>query len=136
MGKIVSAMAMSHAFAMLDPELWDEVRTQNRARFIERLGFEPAAVPQFLASSPDDARRRCERIRGAQESLRKSLAIAKPDTLIIVGDDQNENLTRENVPQIAIYAGGDLTARMRREKTGKEVQADQELAQKILVAGV
>jgi aromatic ring-opening dioxygenase LigB subunit len=136
MGKIVSAMAMSHAFAMLDPDLWDEVRTQNRARFIERLGFEPPAVPQLLASSPDDDKRRFKRIREAQESLRQSLAAARPDTLIIVGDDQNENLTRENVPQIAIYTGGDVTARMRRDKTGKKVQADQELAQKIMVTGV
>jgi aromatic ring-opening dioxygenase LigB subunit len=136
MGKIVGAMAMSHAFAMINLDEWDETRAQNRTRFIERQGFEPPAIPQLATASAEDDRRRFKRILDAQATLRQSLATAKPDTLILIGDDQNENLTRENVPQIAVYTGGDFDARMRREKTARKVKANQELARKILVDGV
>jgi hypothetical protein len=136
MGKIVNAMAMSHAFAMIDPGDWDKTRAENRARFIERQGVEPPPVAQLSNSSEEDDKKRFKRILDAQGSLRQSLADSRPDTLILVGDDQNENLTRENVPQIAVYAGGDFNARLRREKTARKVEANQELARKILLDGV
>ena len=111
MGKIVNAMALSHAFAMRDPSTWDEGRRQNRSRYIERQGKEPAVPSGLAAANPTDDAIRFEHIKSAQEKLRKELTQSKPDIVIVVGDDQNENLNKELMPQIAVYTGGDYAAR-------------------------
>ncbi len=36
--------------------------------------------------------------------------IIKPDALILIGDDQNENFKEDNLPQIAIYLGEQFIA--------------------------
>jgi hypothetical protein len=136
MGKIVNAMALSHAFAMRDPASWDQGREQNRRRYIERQGKEPPLLPELTAANPAHDAIRFEHIRAAQEKLRKDLAQAKPDVVILVGDDQNENLGSDLMPQIAVYTGGDYTARMRQSPNGRRYRADKNLSAKLLEAGV
>ena len=136
MGKIVNAMALSHAFAMRDPSTWDEGRQQNRSRYIERQGKEPPVPPGLAAANPADDAIRFEHIRSAQEKLRKELAQSKPDIVIVVGDDQNENLGKDLMPQIAVYTGGDYIAKMRHSRAGRSYRAEQAFSLKLLEAGV
>jgi hypothetical protein len=136
MGKIVNAMALSHAFAMRDPGTWDEGRRQNRSRYIERQGQEPPVPPGLAAADPADDAIRFEHIRSAQEKLRQELAQAKPDIAIVVGDDQNENLGKALMPQIAVYTGGDYIAKMRHSHTGRSYRAEQAFSLKLLEVGV
>jgi hypothetical protein len=136
MGKIVNAIATSHAFAMLDPGLWDEVREQNRGRYIQRQGKEPPLLPELAAADPADDVVRFARIQKAQSQLRQELAAAKPDIFVIVGDDQNENLSSAVMPQIAVYTGGDYTGRMRHGGKPRPYRAAQEFSQRLLESGI
>jgi len=48
-------MASSHAFTLLDPEKWDEVRERNRAGYKRRYGVEPPVQPKVAEESPEIA---------------------------------------------------------------------------------
>lgn len=106
MGTIVAGFASSHAFTFMEPSTWPQFREKNRASYEKRIGS-PAAVPAGLAEEDvTDLEARFERIRSATRGLRE-LAIERDlDALVIVGDDQNENLTEQNMPQLAVYTGG------------------------------
>jgi len=49
-------MASSHAFTLLDPEKWDEVRERNRAGYKRRYGVEPPVQPKVAEESPEENR--------------------------------------------------------------------------------
>lgn len=136
MGKIVSAMATSHAFAMLDPGIWDEVREQNRSRYIQRQGKEPPLLPELASADPACDAVRFARIQRAQAQLREELGAAKPDIFIIIGDDQNENLTGAVMPQIAVYTGGDYTGKMRHGGKARPYRAAQDFSARLLETGI
>lgn len=136
MGKIVNAVATSHAFAMLDPSIWDEVREQNRRRYIERQGKEPPALRQLADADPADDVIRFARIQKAQAQLRWELAATKPDIFVIIGDDQNENLSSAVMPQIAIYTGGDYVGKMRRGGRARSYRAAQDFSARLLETGI
>ncbi len=105
MGQLTLAMATSHAFAFMDFDTWDEFRARNRSIYQTRYGVTPPVLPELERESVVDSRSRFERIKAAHERLREALAREKPDALILIGDDQNENLTIANLPQIAVYSG-------------------------------
>src|SRR5437870_10705165 len=111
MGKIVAGMASSHAFALRDPAGWDGSREMNRQMYQRRYGQAPPIQPQIAEETDDDVRQRFANISGALDHLKAKLDEIKPDALILVGDDQNENLKEDNLPQIAIYLGEDFEAR-------------------------
>lgn len=136
MAKIVNAMATSHAFAMLDPGIWDEVREQNRSRYVERHGKEPPLLPQFAAANADDDKRRFARITAAQQELRRELEISQPEIIVVIGDDQNENLSKELMPQIAVYTGGDYTAKLRHSTKTRRYRAAPDFSARLLETGV
>ncbi len=52
--------------------------------------------------------RRYQPIRDGLIFLRDRLREKKPDALILIGDDQNENYREDNLPQIAIFVGDQL----------------------------
>ncbi|MPZ15486.1 MAG: extradiol ring-cleavage dioxygenase [Chloroflexi bacterium] len=112
MSKLVAGMASSHAFALQEPSSWDEHRLRNRQMYARRYGTLPPEQPGVAEETDDENHRRYERIRDAFGFLRRKLEEMRPDALIFIGDDQNENFT-DQVPQIAIYLGEDFLARSR-----------------------
>lgn len=111
MGTVIAGMASSHAFALRDPHGWDEGRQRSRGNYARRFGVEPPEQPRVAEESDEDILSRYARISGGFDYIRDRLAEARPDALIFIGDDQNENFTTANLPQIAIYLGDDFLAR-------------------------
>lgn len=108
MGKIILGMASSHAFALVEPSEWDEKREMNRSRYTRRHGTEPPIHPQIDLETLENRESRYKKIREGLDLFRESLKKKKPDSMIVIGDDQNENFKNDNVPQIAIYLGDEF----------------------------
>jgi aromatic ring-opening dioxygenase catalytic subunit (LigB family) len=105
MGKIIAALASSHANTLVEPGRWDERREHNRAAYKKRYGVEPPIHPKIAEESMEIRQRRYQPIRDGLIQLRDRLRETKPDALILIGDDQNENYREDNLPQVAIYVG-------------------------------
>lgn len=109
MGRIIAGIGSSHAFALVDPARWDEMREQNRSFYSRRYGSSPPVQPQVAQETDEDIERRYARIREAHALIRRRLEELDPGVLILIGDDQNEHFTRATVlPQVAVYQGGDF----------------------------
>jgi len=105
MANIVTAYGTSHAFTLMPPGEWDAFRKKNQAGFHRRYGTTPADHPRVAAEDDASNAVRYERISEALDRIALSLERARPDALILIADDQNENLSRANLPQVAIYTG-------------------------------
>lgn len=94
MATLVGVLNMSHSpFCYMAPEKWNEVRAGRAHR---------ADVPR------DDAetnRRKWDRIQAAFAVLRAQLAAARPDVVVVFGDDQLECFDFRNYPSFAVYVG-------------------------------
>ena len=110
MGKIVAGLASSHAYTLLDPSEWDKRREKNRSMFRNRYGVEAQAHPKIVTETAQDRATRYQRVREGLGFLSAKLKEKKPDCLILVGDDQNENYNEANLPQIALYTGDEVLA--------------------------
>jgi hypothetical protein len=97
--------ASSHAFALIEPAQWDERRARNREGYLRRYGSIPDEMPAVVAETDEQVASRFATVRSAFDRLRTAIVAAQLDTLILVGDDQNEHFT-EGAPQIGIYTGG------------------------------
>lgn len=89
----------------MPPERWDEVRRRNRKRYAERYGSEPPEHPRVAEETDDHIKAHYRRVRDAFSVLRQVIEESRPDALVVIGDDQNENFSTQNVPQFAIYTG-------------------------------
>lgn len=136
MGKIVAAFGSSHAFTFMDPGQWDDFRGHNRQSYQRRQGTEPPEQPAALAETLEDNRTRYGRIRAAHETVRRTLRETQPDALIVIGDDQNELFSDANIPQLALYTGGDFRLSRRFTKAGATYRSHCDLAQALLEQGV
>lgn len=97
-------------FAEFDPaidQLRDkagELRTYADLKEAAAPGLKVWLDKQSLAS-------RYERAQAGIATLRQILARASPDAIVIVGDDQNELLGRDNMPAFLIYWGEEIVSR-------------------------
>jgi hypothetical protein len=94
MATLAGVFAMSHSpFCYMGPERWNEVRASRALR---------ADVPV-----DDDAvnRTKAARVAAAFARLRAELAAARPDVVVVFGDDQLECFDFRNYPAFAVYAG-------------------------------
>jgi aromatic ring-opening dioxygenase catalytic subunit (LigB family) len=132
MGTIVAAIASSHAFAVLDPERWDELRERNRKLYVQRQGREAPSHPRLEAETKEDIAVRYGRVRDGLRTLRHIIEESRPDVLLVIGDDQNEDYTVQNVPQFAIYTGPDAVLFDRLTKQERSYECDAEAARAIL----
>jgi 2,3-dihydroxyphenylpropionate 1,2-dioxygenase len=107
---IVAAFATSHAYAFQEPETWDRRRERSKANVARRTGRPATDTALALAETLDDNRTRYARIRSAHEEIRRRLKALKGDAVILIGDDQAENFTADNMPQLLVYTGGDYVA--------------------------
>src|SRR3979409_295277 len=94
MAKLVGVFNTAHTpFCFMPPENWDVVRSSRPIR---------ADVPR---DDLEQSKAKSQRIRVAFDTLRAKLAEAKPDVLIVFGDDQMECFDFRNFPSFAVYVG-------------------------------
>ena len=137
MGSLVAAMASSHAFAVAPPEKWDELRERNRNMYAQRHNVAvPPPHPQLSAETWEDVKARYGRVRSGLLELKRIIEESKPDALIVIGDDQNENYTSQNVPQFAIYTGADAVFFDRLFKEERTYPCAAEVSRAILSSAV
>lgn len=109
-------MASSHALTVVEPAHWDSECAINRASYKRRYRVEPVLHPKALEETMEVREERYGRIREGLDFLQRKLKQKRPDALILVGDDQDENFTEDNWPQIAIYVGEEVFSTRRREE--------------------
>jgi hypothetical protein len=107
---IAGAFATSHAYTFQEPETWDARRERSKTNVARKAGKPASDTPQALAETLDDNRRRYASIREAHQQIRVKLKEAKADAVLLIGDDQAENFTAENMPQLLIYTGEEYVA--------------------------
>lgn len=102
MGEICLGMGASHSpILFVSPEKW-------LARI--HKGQSSADEPQSFKLTPDNVaktRIQVQRCHEAYGKLRGLLREARPDALVIIGDDQGENFYPGNMPPFAILVGAD-----------------------------
>ncbi len=132
MAHVVAGMASSHAYTFIDPNRWEERREVTRERYRKRYGEYPAVQPQIAQETLEGNRERYQDIRGGLDRLKRSFDALRPDTLVLIADDQDENYREDNLPQIAIYTGERAVAIDSETARTIEVQSDAALATRIL----
>ncbi len=94
MARITSVIACSHSPFLFQPlEWWDEVR---KAR--------PVSAHTRADSAEENAQKR-HRVDAAFARLHDVFQAAKPDVVVIFGDDQKEQFDFRNFPAFAVYVG-------------------------------
>lgn len=94
MANLVGVFQMSHTpFCYIPGELWNERRAGRSIRDDVPMDDHEGNVLKY------------ERIQTAFATLREKLAAARPDAVIVLGDDQSECFDFTNHPAFAIYAG-------------------------------
>ncbi|MFI5958985.1 extradiol ring-cleavage dioxygenase [Cryptosporangium sp. NPDC051539] len=109
MAEVLAGMASSHAYALVDPHNWETRRELSRERFAAKYGTPPPQHPKLADESPEESNERFQKLGVAFQQLRDQLVQLAPDTLIIIGDDQEENYT-DTVPQFSLYTGEHIRA--------------------------
>jgi hypothetical protein len=94
MATLAGVFNMSHSpFCYMAPERWNEVRAARSLR---------ADVP---VDDVETNRAKAARVAAAFATLKAELAAARPDVLVVFGDDQLECFDFRNYPAFAVYAG-------------------------------
>lgn len=136
MSRIVAGMASSHGgFALRDPSEWDVLRERNRAYYKRRYGVEPPIHPKIAEESLEVRQSRYKRVADGLNFLRQKLREKKPDALILIGDDQDENYKEDNLPQLALYLGSEVFVAQRhdgRRERGNRYPCHSNLAEELL----
>jgi aromatic ring-opening dioxygenase catalytic subunit (LigB family) len=138
MSTLTAGMASSHAATVVEPSRWDRGRAANREAYARRYGTEPVYHPKALQETMDVRESRYKWIRDGLDFLRAKLQEMRPDAVILVGDDQDENFSEENWPQLSLYVGEEFYATLReggKRERGPRYQAHAALA-KDLLAGL
>jgi aromatic ring-opening dioxygenase catalytic subunit (LigB family) len=105
MSSIVAGFVTSHASALIEPAKWDEFRGFVRNMYRERYNDLPPEPPQVAAESSEDIERGYAKFRDTHNFITKRIRELKPDAVVLLGNDQNENFTNAAIPQFAIYTG-------------------------------
>jgi Catalytic LigB subunit of aromatic ring-opening dioxygenase len=108
----------------------------TRANYKKRYGVEPADQPQVAQETLEQNEARYKQIRDGLSFLRKKILSLRPDVLVIIADDQNENFLENNLPQFAIYLGKELIAADRDGREGHRYRCDADAAWTILTESV
>lgn len=94
---------MSHApQLMLNPDYWHLLNNRQRENLPDKPGREKETQEVKWAKWND--------CMAAIAKLRDTITAARPDVIIVVGDDQHENLVDDNMPPFSIYMGADAEA--------------------------
>jgi aromatic ring-opening dioxygenase catalytic subunit (LigB family) len=136
MGRLISGMASSHAFTLMEPSTWDAFRLRNRQSYERRYGDLPAEhVEEMATETVDDVRLRYGRITAALRRLRRILEEQRPEAIVFVADDQNENFTT-TIPQFGVYLGESFRTGPSDAGDGATVPGHAALAKAILESSI
>ncbi len=103
MAEIVGCLALSHApQLMLEPDLWGRLPTREAERLPVR--------PELTTLALETKRAQWEHCHATIARQRGLLAAYAPDTVVIVGDDQHENLVDDNMPPFLVFLGDEVEA--------------------------
>jgi hypothetical protein len=110
MAKIVGVFQTSHSpFCYRRPEAWNDARKGRPIR------------PDVPMDDLDTNRKKHARIQESFATLKRKVADARPDVIVIFGDDQMECFDFTNFPVFNVYVGGEFE--------GNVVDADAPIAQ-------
>jgi hypothetical protein len=129
---VVAAFATSHAYTFQEPETWDKRRERSKANVALKTGRPATDTSEAQAETLEDNRKRYALIRDAHEKIRQKLIEAQADALILIGDDQAENFTADNMPQLLVYTGGDYVTDDWDRKHSAKTANHPEIAQKLV----
>ena len=133
---IVGAFATSHAYTFQEPETWDVRRERSKTNVSKKTGRPASDTAAAQAETLEDNRRRYAPIRDAHGKIRERLATANADAVLLIGDDQAENFTADNMPQLLIYTGEDYLADDWDRKHSARVANQPEIARKLVAGAV
>jgi Catalytic LigB subunit of aromatic ring-opening dioxygenase len=108
MAQIVVGVATPHAPQVRLPiEGWYALREKDETdRRIDYAGLLSRAKPDMDQELADSRlRERCAAIASYRDQLAQVLAAAKPDVLVVVGDDQHEQFHEDLMPMFCVYRG-------------------------------
>ncbi len=98
MATLCTAICTSHSpYLFVSPDEWEEARRVRLSR-----GGIDSDVP---IDSPVENRSKHARCMQALNVLREQLIAARPDVIILFGDDQSEQFDFRNYPAFAVFAG-------------------------------
>lgn len=108
MAEIVVAVATSHSPQVSLPwSEWGLLRRKDETdKRLDFEGLKQQAKPHLAAELTEEVWR--ERYVSSQQALRvltERLEAARPDVLIVFGDDQHEQFLDDNLPALSIYHG-------------------------------
>ena len=102
MTEIVAVVCISHTPFMLSSlDRWEQTRTLRG----NAGGFD-ASVPHETRT---EMAAKETRIRAARDVLRDVVRVARPDVLVVFGDDQLEQFKLENFPALGIFVGASFS---------------------------
>jgi len=116
MAELVAAFGSSHSPALNSPAgdmAGHARRDELYAHHLDREGRR-VSYPELLRSAPpgmenqiapEELQRRIAACEAAIGRLRESIAAARLDALVVVGDDQHEQYFEENMPAFLVYCG-------------------------------
>lgn len=134
MAEIVGCVAMSHGPQLLTPpDKWPQLPTRVKGPFHPK-----ADIAADL--TPDAMRAHADRCNAAIGKLGDKLRAWKPDALVVIGDDQEENILADNTPPFTIFMGKEADATLHYTYFGNKeetqitrYQVDAPLAESLLL---
>jgi hypothetical protein len=108
MAQVVLGVATPHAPQLRLPiEGWYALREKDETdRRINYQGLLAKAKPDMDRELTDETlRTRLAACQGWRDELRDKLTAAKPDVIVVVGDDQHEQFHSNNMPMFSVYYG-------------------------------
>jgi aromatic ring-opening dioxygenase catalytic subunit (LigB family) len=129
---IVSAFATSHAYTFQEPETWDQRRERSKTNVARKAGRPAADTTEAQTETLEDNRARYSHIRKAHHEIRQRLVRTNADAVLLIGDDQAENFSEDNMPQLLVYTGGDYLADDWDRKHSATMRNHPEIAQKLV----
>ena len=116
----------------MEPSTWDAFRLRNRQSYERRYGNLPLEHAANIARETDEnVALRYGRITDALMQLRAILKRQRPEAIVFVADDQNENFTGI-IPQFGVYLGEKFHIGPADEGLGSTVTGHPALANAIL----
>jgi aromatic ring-opening dioxygenase catalytic subunit (LigB family) len=129
---IVAAFATSHAYTFQEPETWDQRRERSKTNVARKAGRPAADTTEAQTETLEDNRARYSHIRKAHHEIRQRLVRTNADAVLLIGDDQAENFSEDNMPQLLVYTGGDYLADDWDRKHSATMRNHPEIAQKLV----
>ena len=135
MANLVGCLAMSHApQLMLNPDHWGLLNNREKEELPDK--------PELERETTEVKWAKWNGCMEAIAKLRRQLEAFDPQTVIVIGDDQHENLVDDNMPPFSIYMGEEVEAsvslrylKQPKSENRTKYQVDAKLAQ-ALVAGL